>query len=138
MSIAATDFLVPLLTPHGHLRLMPDSDAPPPLPATLAQRLSDAFARGSGHGLLHLGAAEVGSILPPSWAWWRDFAARYVTANRNNLIHEQIDGTAAANALSSLWIFGQCRTLVGLPRLTMKPFPPRPLPPPSSIGAKLL
>jgi non-specific serine/threonine protein kinase len=29
---------------------------------------------------LHLGAAEVGSILPPSWAWWRDFAARYVTA----------------------------------------------------------
>jgi non-specific serine/threonine protein kinase len=80
MSIAATDFLVPLLTPHGHLRLMPDSDAPPPLPATLAQRLSDAFARGSGHGLLHLGAVEVGNILPPSWAWWRDFAARYVTA----------------------------------------------------------
>ena len=79
MSIAATDFLVPLLTPHGHLRLAPDSDAPP-LPAALAQRLSDAFARGSGHGLLHLGAAEVGSILPPSWAWWRDFAARYVTA----------------------------------------------------------
>ena len=79
MSIAATDFLVPLLTPHGHLRSMPDSDAQP-LPATLAQRLSDAFARGSGHGLLHLGAAEVGSILPPSCAWWRDFAARYVTA----------------------------------------------------------
>ncbi len=79
MSVAATDFLVPLLTPHGHLRLVPDSDAPP-LPATLAQRLSDAFARGSGHGLLHLGAAEVGSILPPVWAWWREFAARYVTA----------------------------------------------------------
>jgi len=79
MSIAATDLLVPLVTPHGHLRLAPDSDAPP-LPAALAQRLSAAFARGSGHGLLHLGAAEVGSILPPSWAWWRDFAARYVTA----------------------------------------------------------
>jgi superfamily II DNA or RNA helicase len=79
MSIAATDFLVPLLTPHGHLRLAPDSGAPP-MPAALAQRLSDAFALGSGHGLLHLGAAEVGSILPPSWAWWREFAARYVTA----------------------------------------------------------
>jgi non-specific serine/threonine protein kinase len=79
MSIPAADFLVPLLTPHGHLRLAPDSDAPP-LPAALAQRLSDAFARGSGHGLLHLGAAEVGSILPPPWAWWREFAARYVTA----------------------------------------------------------
>jgi len=66
MSIAAADLLVPLVTPHGHLRLAPDSDAPP-LPAALAQRLSDASARGSGHGLSHLGAAEVGSILPPSW-----------------------------------------------------------------------
>ncbi|MEO5660447.1 MAG: DEAD/DEAH box helicase, partial [Polaromonas sp.] len=28
----------------------------------------------------HLGAAEVGTILPPSLAWWRDFAGRYVTA----------------------------------------------------------
>jgi non-specific serine/threonine protein kinase len=79
MSIAATDFLAPLVTPHGHLRLAPDSAAPP-LPAALAKRLGAAFALGSGHGLLHLGAAEVGSILPPSWAWWRDFAARYVTA----------------------------------------------------------
>jgi non-specific serine/threonine protein kinase len=79
MSNPATEFLVPLVTPHGHLRLAPDSDAPP-LPAALSQRLSDAFARGSGHGLLHLGAAEVGSTLPPSWAWWREFAASYVTA----------------------------------------------------------
>lgn len=79
MSIAAAEVLVPLLTPHGHLRLVPDPDAPP-LPAALAGRLRDAFACGSGHGLLHLGGAEVGSILPPSWAWWRDFAARYVTA----------------------------------------------------------
>jgi len=79
MSIAATDFLVPLLTPRGHLLLASESDAPP-LPRALAQRLTDAFARGPGHGLLHLGAAEVGSILPSAWAWWRDFAASYVTA----------------------------------------------------------
>lgn len=79
MSIPGTNLLVPLLTPHGHLRLAPESGAPP-LPAALAQRFSDAFARGSGHGLLHLGAAEVGTVLPPSWAWWREFAARFVTA----------------------------------------------------------
>ena len=79
MSLAATDFLAPLLTPHGHLLLAPDADAPS-LPVALQQRLAAAFALGSGHGLLHLGAAEVGSILPPSWAWWRGFAARYVTA----------------------------------------------------------
>ncbi len=79
MSIAATEAPVPLLTPHGHIRLVADSDAPP-LPVALAGCLRDAFARGSGHGLLHLGGAEVGSILPPSWAWWRDFAGRYLTA----------------------------------------------------------
>ena len=79
MSIASTDFLAPRLTPHGHLLLAPDSDAPS-LPAALQQRLTDAFALGSGHGLLQLGAGEVGSVLPPAWAWWRDFAARYVTA----------------------------------------------------------
>ena len=79
MPISATESLAPLLTPHGHLLLVSDSDAPS-LPASVQQRLTDAFALGSGHGLLRLGAAEVGSILPPSWAWWRDFAARYVTA----------------------------------------------------------
>src|SRR2546428_35716 len=63
MPNATADFIVPLLTPRGHLRLAPDSDAPP-LPAALARRLTEAFGRGSGHGLLHLGAAEVGSNLP--------------------------------------------------------------------------
>ena len=74
-----TGALAPLLSPRGHLLLLPDADAPA-LPAALQQRLADAFALGSGHGLLHLGAAEVGSILPPAWAWWREFASRYVTA----------------------------------------------------------
>ena len=79
MPIAATHSLAPVLTPHGHLLLVPNAEAIS-LPAALQQRFSDAFAPGSGHGLLHLGATQVGSILPASWAWWRDFAARYVTA----------------------------------------------------------
>ncbi len=71
--------LVPLLTPQGHLRLAADA-ALPPLPATLHERILAAFARDAGRGLLHLGAAEVGNILPPAFAWWRDFSAHYVTA----------------------------------------------------------
>ena len=39
--------LVPALTPHGHLTLIEDSDAPA-LDPELAQRMRDAFARGSG------------------------------------------------------------------------------------------
>ena len=78
MSIAATA-LAPLLTPQGHLRLVLTEDSPS-LPEPLHERLLGAFARGAGHGLLQLGASEVGVALPPALAWWRDFAARYVTA----------------------------------------------------------
>ena len=73
-----TTALSALLTPQGHFLLTPDADELP-LPMELQQRLSDAFAQGTGHGLLHLGAAEVDTILPPALAWWRDFAARFVT-----------------------------------------------------------
>ena len=79
MSKVDIDRLAPRLTPHGHLLLAPDQDAPA-LPAALEKRLTDAFELGSGHGLLQLGASEVSSVLPPAWAWWRDFAVRYVTA----------------------------------------------------------
>ena len=72
-------FLVPVLTPHGHLTLIEDRDALA-LEPELAQRLQDAFVRGSGHGLLQLGASEVGVALPPVFSYWREFAARYVTA----------------------------------------------------------
>src|SRR5207249_11622329 len=43
-------------------------------------RIEEAFARGSGHGLLQLGAGEVGTLLPPVLGYWREFAARFVTA----------------------------------------------------------
>src|SRR5262245_11028116 len=71
--------LAPVLTPQGHLHLAPSDDAPA-LNADLASRLGEAFARGAGHGLLQLGAEEVGTTLPPLLGYWRDFAARYVTA----------------------------------------------------------
>ena len=50
------------------------------LSGELAARVEKAFARGSGHGLLQLGAGEVETILPPAFAYWREFGARYVTA----------------------------------------------------------
>lgn len=85
MSFVATDVTnatnapTLLLTPHGHLLLAPDAEAPA-LAADLQQSLTDAFALGGGHGLFYLGATQVASVLPPVLAWWRDFAARYVTA----------------------------------------------------------
>ncbi len=67
------------LTPNGRLLLTRDVDAPV-VSVDLQTGLMDAFAMGAGHGLLHLGATQVATVLPPVFAWWRDFAARYVTA----------------------------------------------------------
>src|SRR5271154_7216957 len=69
--------LIPVLTPHGALRLDPGEDDFV-LEGALAERVRGRFERGAGHGLLQLGAGEAGSALPPALAWWRDFASRWV------------------------------------------------------------
>src|ERR1700731_4033126 len=65
------------LTPHGRLSIE-DQDDGPDMDAAASIRLIDAFAGGTGYGLVWLGAAEVGQALPPLFVWWRDFAALYV------------------------------------------------------------
>src|SRR3954470_6886331 len=67
------------LTPRGHLLFVPaateqDSATGP------WHTLERAFERGSGHGLLALGAGEVGTMLPADFSYWRDVAARLITA----------------------------------------------------------
>jgi len=90
-----------ILTPHGRLLLEPADDAPA-LPPELSDRLQEAFARGSGHGLLQLGAAAVGTALPPVFGSWREFAARYVSAvcgqpdAAGSRIHDPIPPPAAS------------------------------------------
>ena len=80
MSADATDIrLTPALTPHGRFLIVPQDDAPE-LDPTLATRIRKAFDDGSGYGLLQLGAAEVGQVLPPVFAYWRELSGRFVTA----------------------------------------------------------
>lgn len=67
------------LTPRGHL-LLTRGDEAGELPADRSRTLENAFARGSGHGLLELGAGDVGIALPPDISYWRDFAARFITS----------------------------------------------------------
>jgi superfamily II DNA or RNA helicase len=74
--------LVPILTPHGRL-LLEDAESPGfSLATDFAERLAEAFGRGHGHGLLQLGAAEVETAIPAVFAYWREFASRYVVAVR--------------------------------------------------------
>jgi non-specific serine/threonine protein kinase len=95
------------LTPRGHLQFGPEPDGPP-LADALAERLAAAFARGAGHGLLHLGAAEVTTALPPLWAFWRDFAARYVTALTATQSAAPEDGEIAVPAPHALTLETLC------------------------------
>jgi hypothetical protein len=62
--------LTPALTPHGRLHLAAAEDAPA-LPEDVGERLRRAFDRGAGHGLLQLGAGEVGTALPAAFSYWQ-------------------------------------------------------------------
>ena len=75
----STTFLVPALTPNGRL-LLENGEEAAPLNPDFAHRVQEAFTRGHGHGLLQLGAAEVHTVMPPVFVYWREFSARYVTA----------------------------------------------------------
>ncbi len=68
-----------VVTPRGHLVLEAAEDG---LVAEtdVAVRLQLAFERGTGEGLLQLGAGEVSTPLPPAFAYWRDFGQGFVTA----------------------------------------------------------
>ncbi len=70
--------LAPVLTPRGVLTLRPTDEASGEL--AHAARLEERFGRGTGHGLLSLGADEVGAVLPPILNYWRGLATRYITA----------------------------------------------------------
>jgi len=67
------------LTPHGHLVLEQTEDGSG-MDEAAAARLAGAFARGTGPGLVQLGAGEVGQVLPPDFSWWRGFAGRHVAS----------------------------------------------------------
>src|SRR5260370_19897906 len=69
--------LARVLTPHGSLILRQAEEA---LGSELNALLEEAFVRGPGHGLLYLGADQVGTALPTVLSYWREFGVRYVPA----------------------------------------------------------
>src|SRR5271154_3484881 len=91
---------VPVLTPQGHLMLAPTDEARI-LPDNLRDRLDAAFERGAGHGLLELGIREVGTALPAEFAYWRDFAGRYVTTLCTSVQTAGVAGPAAVSAIET-------------------------------------
>lgn len=68
------------LTPGGRIALRPSEEERPALSASAAKRITDAFAMGRGHGIVHLGAAELGTELDPALGYWRDLGQLLVAA----------------------------------------------------------
>ncbi|MEI8299602.1 MAG: DEAD/DEAH box helicase [Pseudomonadota bacterium] len=67
------------VTPQGHLVVVPLADASV-MSDEIRRRVEPLFGPGVAIGVLELGAREVGTALPLVFGYWRDFAARYVTA----------------------------------------------------------
>ena len=69
-------------TPQGHLRIR-EEERGPGLADAVAERVRGAFTAGEGAGVLHLGAAEATTALPPSFAFVRELGGRFVGALRS-------------------------------------------------------
>ena len=68
-----------IISPAGRLSAEPAPDAAPPLDDGPARRIAAAFATRSAEGLLRLLAPDLVALpLPPSLAYWREFARRYL------------------------------------------------------------
>jgi hypothetical protein len=75
----AASILELAITPSGQPqleRIAADADLPT---ARVATRIGVAFEQGSGHGLLHLGAVELDTELPPSLAFGRELGHLFMT-----------------------------------------------------------
>ncbi|MDD5101064.1 MAG: DEAD/DEAH box helicase [Syntrophales bacterium] len=67
------------LSPSGQVVFLSDGGDGPALSDTAAARIGDAFHEGAAAGLLHLATAELTTLLPPDFAFWRDFSRRCLT-----------------------------------------------------------
>ncbi len=75
---AAATQLALAISPAGHAYLEASPGDTDTLPPSTAARIRQAFDQGPSHGLLHLGAAELGQALPASLAFGRELAHRFM------------------------------------------------------------
>jgi non-specific serine/threonine protein kinase len=67
------------VSPTGRLFIRQAEDDEEGLTGPAAARVSEAFARGAGHGLLHLALAEGKAVLPPDLGHARDLARAFMS-----------------------------------------------------------
>ena len=78
MSSNANVSLAIALSPSGHLYL--DNTSDEQLSQEDAQKIEESFQKDYYTGLLFLGLDSFKDALPPSFAFWRRFSQRFITA----------------------------------------------------------
>jgi non-specific serine/threonine protein kinase len=76
------EHLVCRVTPRGRIDVRSGAaslDGGPVLSTKIARRIIEAFDAGRGQGVLHLGAAELSTDLPPSLSFWRDVGRAFLS-----------------------------------------------------------
>lgn len=68
-----------ILTPTGRLRLREDREYSGAEPDAWMERIAAAFSSSQASGLFSLAATRPDTPPPPTFAFWRDFACRYLT-----------------------------------------------------------
>lgn len=129
------------LTPAGHLVMLRRIDPEPTSVAGTGMVRNAAIAEGfavcQAEGLIALAGGRPDPTWPPSWAFWRDFASRYLTAlniflllqsrHINSLPFGHYDGLRITRVPGSAGSASPCRRLA-------QPLRHRPGPGPGSSG----
>jgi len=66
------------VSPQGHVHFETPPRSASVIESALHDRLASAFALSPGAGLLQLGGAELDATLPPTLAFWREFAREFL------------------------------------------------------------
>ena len=83
------------ISPAGRLHAEAAPDLTPRVDERLGRRVVEAFKAGNADGLLFLATGLIGMPLPPSLAYWREFAQKYI----QRLCHQPIEPCAPAPLL---------------------------------------
>ncbi len=105
-SSPAGPLLALAISPAGHAYLESSHGDTEPLAPATATRIRQAFDQGAAHGLLHLGAAELGQALPASLAFGLDNGRRPAAHRETGRVRDHGADRAPHRGLSGS---GGCR-----------------------------
>jgi len=71
-----------VVSPSGHPRVVVAVDERDAVTGAKGSAVAAAFEGGAGTGVLHLGAVEVGTSLPPAFAYFRELGHELIEPTR--------------------------------------------------------